>query len=197
MDILSLLRNRYTTKAYDASRSLSPEIIASLAEAVRLSPSSLNTQPWRIKFITDPKLKEQLAECSLFNREKVLDAGCVAVLCVLRSAELFETLHLPTMTDHGQRYYTTHLQPLGAPAVESWHARQVYIALGVLLMAAAAHDVDSTPMEGIDLKGYDSLVGEEHYKPLVAVALGYRDVDDQNQLCYRPKVRRDDSVEII
>lgn len=43
-DVLQLLRTRYTTKHYDASRPVSDEDLAVLLEALRLSPTSVNGQ---------------------------------------------------------------------------------------------------------------------------------------------------------
>lgn len=45
MDMLKLIRERYTTKHYDATRRVSDEDMADLMEVLRLSPSSVNAQP--------------------------------------------------------------------------------------------------------------------------------------------------------
>ena len=44
MDMLKLIRERYTTKHYDATRRVSDEDMADLMEVLRLSPSSLNIE---------------------------------------------------------------------------------------------------------------------------------------------------------
>lgn len=61
-----------------------------------------------------------------------------------------------------------------------WNCRQVYIALGQLMTAAAMVGVDSCPMEGIVAEGYDKLLGLDGsgYRTVVACALGYRHPDD-------------------
>ena len=45
--IISELNQRYTTKKYDASKRISSEELAIIKEALRLSPSSINSQPWK------------------------------------------------------------------------------------------------------------------------------------------------------
>lgn len=45
MDIVELVRTRYTTKHYDPARRISDRDIADLMEVLRLSPSSVNSQP--------------------------------------------------------------------------------------------------------------------------------------------------------
>lgn len=51
MDIVELVRTRYTTKHYDSARRISDRDIADLMEVLRLSPSSVNSQPWHF-FVT-------------------------------------------------------------------------------------------------------------------------------------------------
>ena len=57
-----------------------------------------------------------------------------------------------------------------------WNIRQVYIALGQLMAAAAVLGIDACPMEGISAAAYDRILGLEDsgYATVVACALGYR-----------------------
>ena len=66
---------------------------------------------------------------------------------------------------------------------------QVYISLGFFLSACASMGIDSTPMEGIVNTEYDRLLNEPEYTTLFAVAIGYRNPEDSNQLHLRPKSR--------
>ncbi len=61
-----------------------------------------------------------------------------------------------------------------------WNSRQVYLALGQLLTAAAVLGIDACPMEGIDPVAYDEILGLENsgYRSIVGCALGYRHPDD-------------------
>lgn len=61
-----------------------------------------------------------------------------------------------------------------------WSSRQVYLALGQLMNAAAMLGIDSCPMEGIDPVAYDNLLGmsDSGYRSVVGCALGYRDPSD-------------------
>ena len=68
-------------------------------------------------------------------------------------------------------------------------AHQVYLSLGFFLAACASMDIDSTPMEGIDIDGYTKILDESGYKPLFAVAIGYRNPEDSNQPSITPKSR--------
>lgn len=46
MDLLNVSKTRYTTKAYDPIRKIPKEQVARLLEILRLTPSSINIQPW-------------------------------------------------------------------------------------------------------------------------------------------------------
>lgn len=49
--IIEDLRWRYTTKRYDASKKVAQADLEVLCEALRLSASSINSQPWRFVVI--------------------------------------------------------------------------------------------------------------------------------------------------
>ena len=51
MDVLTVSKNRYTTKAYDASKRIPQEQFERLLEILRLAPSSINIQPWHFFII--------------------------------------------------------------------------------------------------------------------------------------------------
>src|SRR5436190_1962470 len=63
--------------------------------------------------------------------------------------------------------------------VAEWAARQAYLALGVLVTAAAAARIDSCPMEGLDAARYEDILGTatDGYQVIAACALGYRHAD--------------------
>ena len=67
---------------------------------------------------------------------------------------------------------------------------QAYITLGVALTGLASMELDSTPMEGIDLEAYDQILHHDKYSPVLAIAIGKRSDDDINQPTITPKQRR-------
>jgi nitroreductase len=82
---------------------------------------------------------------------------------------------------------------LSRPAEQNfnWAARQVYIALGYGLVAAAMEEVDSTPMEGFDAPALDKFLNLEAkgLKSVCLLPLGYRD-EATDYLAKAKKVRR-------
>ena len=45
--IIEDLNKRYTVKKYDANKRISADDLATILEALRLSASSINSQPWK------------------------------------------------------------------------------------------------------------------------------------------------------
>ena len=75
--------------------------------------------------------------------------------------------------------------------MNTWSAKQAYIALGTGLAAAALEEVDATPMEGFNPKKLDEVLGltEKGLKSTVLLMLGYRDAS-KDQTANAKKVRR-------
>lgn len=163
MDIVELVRTRYTTKHYDPARRISDRDIADLMEVLRLSPSSVNSQPWHFFVTGTDEGKARVMPAVLdFNRPRVADAG----------RRHFVGLHQVTQEE-----------------LLSWETRQAYIAMGFLLWAAAERGIDSTCLEGLDMAKMDECLGlaEKGLRTVCAVSLGYRLPDDSNAA--RPKSR--------
>jgi len=189
VDFKTLATDRYTTKKYDASKKLSDELVEELKEILHLSPSSINSQPWRFTFVSKEDVKAELAKYSFHNEEKVKDASLVVVFSVIDDVELFEKQIAENLPEGAVAYYNKNIKPGTEEQIKAWMANQVYLALGFFLSACASKEVDSTPMEGIDTAGYDRILGSKDYKTLFAVALGYRDPEDFNQPSVKPKSR--------
>jgi nitroreductase/dihydropteridine reductase len=191
MSFLDIAQKRYTTKKYDSSKKIDENTIEKLKEILRLSPSSINSQPWKFTFVADEEIKSRLAEFSLGNREKVLDASHIVIFSVVKDAEAFENNKLKLLPEYTTTYYNRVLKPRGDEQIMTWLTSQVYLSLGFFLSATATLGVDSTPMEGINTKEYDAILKDDNYKTLFAVAIGYRDKEDENQPSLNPKFRLD------
>ncbi|MEL6561443.1 MAG: winged helix-turn-helix transcriptional regulator [Bacteroidota bacterium] len=68
MSFLTSMQQRYTTKKYDSSAKIAAAEIAELKEILRLSPSSINSQPWKFTFVSDTATKKALEEDGLVRR---------------------------------------------------------------------------------------------------------------------------------
>lgn len=189
MSFLDIAQNRYTTKKYDPNRQIPEEKIRQLKEIIRLSPSSINSQPWKFVFISDKKEKKKLADVSFFNEHKVNDASHLVIFYAIDNITKFEEQITQYLPEAAVMYYNTHIKELPEFEIKSWLQHQVYLSLGFFLGACSSMGIDSTPMEGIQKEGYDRIMHLDGYKPLFAVALGYRAEDDANQPTITAKSR--------
>jgi nitroreductase/dihydropteridine reductase len=189
MDFLDLAKSRYTTKEYDSKKKIADEKIQLLKEILRLSPSSINSQPWKFIFISDERTRDELSAASYWNRQKISDASDLVVFCAIDDVEAFEKQIKANLPEGAINYYNQFVKPKGETGIKSWLQHQIYLSLGFFLSACASLDIDSTPMEGINNEAYDKILQLNGYKTLFAVALGYRSPGDTNQPSVTPKSR--------
>jgi nitroreductase len=198
--LLTQLKWRYATKAFDPSRRISSEDWAALEQALILTPSSYGAQPYKFIVITEQGTKEKLvpiswnqrqpADCSHYvvfaAREKNTEADVdkyMARIAEVRggSAEALGGFKKLLMADIVNG-------PRGQAAFE-WATRQAYIALGNFMTAAALLGIDTCPMEGIQSEEYDDALTlpAQGFRTVVACAAGYRAAEDR--YAGLPKVR--------
>jgi nitroreductase/dihydropteridine reductase len=156
-----------------------------------LSPSSINSQPWKFFIVADPDTKNALAAASGFNGQKIQEASHLVVFTVIDNVADLEKDRLSKLPEGSFQWYEAVIKSHGEKHVEYWMAHQVYLSLGYFLAACASMGIDSTPMEGINPSEYDKILGLKGYKTLFAVSIGYRDENDPNQPTFRAKSRRE------
>jgi nitroreductase len=198
--LLHQLKWRYATKKFDPARKISAEDWQVLAEALVLTPSSFGLQPWKFWVVTSSELKAQLLPLS-YKQTQVVDGSHVVVLAARRNlAEVDVDRYLTRISEirgvaveHLAGFRKTMIRALVPPPagfdINDWAAKQVYIALGNFMTAAAVMGIDTCPMEGIEPAKYDELLGiaEQGYGTVVACVAGYRAADDK--YANTPKVR--------
>ncbi len=190
MSFIEAMQQRYTTKSYDANKKIDSQKIAELKSILQLSPSSINSQPWKFTFVSSSVIKQKLSEVSWVNTEKVQHCDTVVVFSRVNDLNVFEEQIEKELPKGAVAYYKEFIKPLPEAEIKSWFDRQVYLALGVLLSACAEMRIDATPMEGIEPENYDIILGNTDHATIVAVAIGYRDPEDFNQPSKKPKSRR-------
>lgn len=190
MSFIESMQKRYTTKVYNNSKKIDPIQIEELKEILRLSPSSINSQPWKFTFVSDPEIKTKLGAASFFNNDRIVNCDTLVVFSSINNLNLFEEQINKELPEGSVGYYNQFIKPLPEATVKGWFDRQTYLALGVFLSACAEMGIDATPMEGIEPEKYDAILTQTDYTTLVAVAIGYRDEDDFNQPSKKPKSRR-------
>jgi len=199
-DLLAALNWRYATKQFDPTRKIDAATWATLEDALVLAPSSFGLQPWKFLVITDQAVKDALVPLS-WGQRQLADASHVVVFAVKHPidtvdvrrhiARTVEVQGIPAEVLAGfEKVVAAFVEnpPFGLE-VRSWSTRQVYIALGQFMAAAALLGVDTCPMEGLDPAAYDQVLGlaGTGYFTVVACPAGYRSPEDKSAA--RAKVR--------
>lgn len=206
--LLSRLDWRYAVKKFDPDRKVPEDVWTAIEQSLVLAPSSFGLQPWKFLVVEDPALREQLRGLS-WNQSQVVDADRYVVLTALRT----------TTEDDVDRYLARQCEVRGgdlaslegyrdviagfltkgwaAKDLFGWNARQAYIALGQMMTAAAMMGVDTCPMEGIDMAGYDDALGLKgtRYATLCACAVGYRSAEDKYAGAAKVRYAHDEVIE--
>jgi nitroreductase / dihydropteridine reductase len=182
MDIVQALQWRFATKEF-SDKEVPQQDIDHLMEAVRLSPSSFNVQPWHIVIVKDKQLLQALLPVS-YNQSQVATTHCLFIFCANTSFEdafakvIAQTKKDGTYSEGYERSVRGSVGALSEHQFAEYAQRQLYIALGVMLAAAAAKKIDAGPMEGIDRAGVAQVLGlPKHIIPYACVAIGYRKQD--------------------
>ena len=198
--IIKDLNTRYTAKKYDASKRISAEDMEVIKEAIRLSASSINSQPWKFIVLESDEAKQRFhntfANMHQFNQPHAKEASHTILFAhnprftkdnykKVVDAEVTSG-HLPA-----ERYNDMLNGAFGFAELNTdetgfngnWTKAQTYIALGNTLHTLARMGIASTPMEGVD----PELIGEEFKQELegfvcdFALALVYhKDGEDYN-----------------
>lgn len=200
MDIVKLFDERYTTKVFDKTKKIPQEQIEQIEEILRKSPSSTNAQPWHFIIASTEEGKARIAKSAagryVFNAAKITDASHVIILCTraaIDEAYLKQVLAVEDKAgrfadeqgkqgQHNGRSYFVNMHRFERRDAQQWMEKQVYLALGALLVGAAALGIDSCTMEGFDQAVLDAELGlrEKGLISSVVVSLGYRSADDHN-----------------
>lgn len=182
---------RYATKQFDPARRIPDDVWAALEQSLVLTPSSFGLQPWRFVVVSDPALRAQLRAHS-WGQAQVTDASHFVVLAARQALDAADIARFiqrtaevrgqPVETLKGyQDMMSGALLSRPPAALHSWAERQVYLAFGNLMTSAALLGVDACPLEGLDPKQYDELLGLPAlgYATVAACALGYRTSGDK------------------
>ncbi|MES9965439.1 MAG: nitroreductase family protein [Candidatus Sedimenticola sp. 20ELBAFRAG] len=205
--IIEDLRRRHTVKRYDAGRKISQADLDVLFEAMRLSASSINSQPWKFIVIESREAKERMHNTFTrnyqFNQPHVFESSHIILFAYNPSytrddyAEVVDNGIEDKRTKPEDRekafgaFMFAELNTDETGDSSSWTKAQTYLALGNTLHTLARLKIDSTPMEGIDIELVNTEFNTElgGYRCNVALAIGYHHPqDDYNAKL--PKSRR-------
>lgn len=206
-----LATKRKTTKVFDATRKLSEAQIAEIKTLLQYTPSSTNSQPWHFVITNSAEGKARIAKATdaghQFNSSKILDASHVIVLCtknVMDEGYLEQLLEQESKDgrfaneefkkgQHTGRSFYANMHRYELKDAQHWMEKQVYIALGSLLLGASVMGIDACPIEGFNASVLNEELGLrlEGLNASVIVALGYHAESDINQSLPKSRLPQD------
>jgi len=190
MKSVEMIKNRFTTKLYEAGYKVSDAVKNDILEVLQYSPSSINSQPWRFYAIQNQDLKLELSEVSKHNKDKIIDCGLLIVFTALRLDEFLVQFD-KYGADGAKTYYEKNMKQKSRDELEGWIRNQVYISLGFVLASLGFDGIDSTSLEGIEKEEYERILKIDTNKERVqfALAIGKSSADDKNKPSVTSKVR--------
>ena len=200
MKLLEALQWRYAVKKMNGTK-VPAEKLETIIEATRLAPSAFGLTPYSIIVIEDEETRKKL-QPAFYNQSQVVDGSVVIVFAAwntISEKEVAEYMQdiadqrgvaVDTLKDFSG-YINGSLKNLTPEQARVWADKQTYLALGFSLVAAAAEEVDATPMEGFAPDAVDEILGLKALglHSAVALTLGFRDAAN-DYLVNAKKVRR-------
>ena len=200
MSLLDSLKWRYAVKKMNGTK-IPAEKLDTIIEATRLAPSGFGLTPYSIIVVEDEETRKKLLP-AFYNQAQVVDGSAVIVFAAwntISEKEIAE--YMQEIAEERDVAVDTLNEFSGAingsfknktpEQARVWADKQAYLALGFALVAAAAEEIDATPMEGFKPDAVDEILGLTALglHSAVAVTLGYRDAAN-DYLSGAKKVRR-------
>ena len=199
---------RYATDNFDQTKKISNEQLELIKEVLRLTPSSFGLQLWKFYIIENPKMREDIKAAS-WNQPQTTDASHLILLASKKDANttdvdeyiksISETRKMPLESLDGfKKMLTDFISAMPKEALSNWMAKQIYIALGILIDTCAQNQIDSCPMEGFDKKAVSEIIGadKEGYEVQLMCPVGFRN-DAENYKHIKVRYPIDKVVKVI
>lgn len=215
VNLTEILNWRYSTKAFQAGKTIPEKTWDLIEDSLRFAASSTNAQPWHFIVAATDEGKTRLAKGTedgfAFNTQKILDASHVVLFCaktdlsedyllsVLEQEKAdgrFQSSDFPPEKMHQGRSHFVNIHKDKLDDVTDWNEKQVYLNIGSTLLAASALKVDSVPMEGIDAERLDKEfdLSSKGLKASVMVAFGYRSDSDFNAKLPKSRLEKSEII---
>ena len=165
MEFKQVVQSRYATKKFDG-RPVPQKVMDELLEIIRLAPSSYGLQPWKIKVVTDAKVKKELAPAA-YNQAQIESCSHLLVFCTRTDMDQLVMDWAKMLSDGGAPKDTVagmvdrvkgSVANMPPELQAAWNQRQVYLAVGNALNGAKSLGMDSCPMEGFDPAAFSKIL---------------------------------------
>ncbi len=180
MEFKELLTKRYATKLFQP-KAVPEETMRELLEMVRLAPSGLNVQPWRIKVVSDAETKAMLSPAT-HDEAQINSCSHLLVFCAdmdwaaltQRLGRAMKERTIPDMIWAKVMGIAAEMAQEPEPELRAWITGQAYIAATYGLLGAQALGLDCCPMTHFEPREYSRILGlPENIVPVVLLPVGY------------------------
>ena len=181
MEFKEIVKKRYASKEFSGKK-VPESKFNELTEIIRMSASSSNVQPWRIKVVVDKKMNEKLASFST-NEKQITTCSHLLVFCadiaLMKRVDDLEKLMVKSgsKATSAKAFNDNTRRMIGEISTSrklGWAQRQTYIAVSNAINGAKSLGLDSCPMEGFSPKEFHKVLKlPNNLIPTALVAVGY------------------------
>jgi len=190
MSVIEKLQWRAAIKSFDHTKKVSAEKLDQLLTAIQLSPSSAGLQHYKVLIVENPEIREKLREAAHGQAQLTQSSHVVVFAAETNVDEAYVTKYIDLIAktreigrEHLDGFEQMLMNSVNNMAEDQkiiWASKQAYIALGVMLTAAAELEIDACPMEGFLAGKFDEILGLKELGLTAAVIapIGYRSDED-------------------
>lgn len=186
MSLVDALQWRYAAKRMNGKK-VDASKIESLLSAIQLSASGFGLQPYQILVIENQELKAKIQPAA-YNQPQIVESSHLLVFAAWNEVTAEKINAFIQLVSETRNVDVADLKAykdaiagslLSRPVEDQvkWMDKQVYLALGTALAAAAKLEIDSTPMEGFKPSEVDEILNlkEKGLHAVLMMAIGERD----------------------
>jgi nitroreductase len=205
-EIVDIAQNRCAIKTFDKKRIISDTDFDMLLEVARYSPSSFGLEPWYVKIVQNPEIREamkpyisggqrQIDTCShfvIFTVTTLLSPDSEYFKHINKDVKGFDDDAYDAFVSRFKLFQEQKLGLTNERSEIDWAGKQAYIALGNMVLAAAICGIDSCAIEGFIPNEIDSILSQHNFieenkeHTAVMAAFGYRDEEPTRKKTRRP-----------
>lgn len=180
MEFKKLVEKRFAARNYNEKK-IDDDKIDQILEMIRLSPSALNLQPWKVKVIADDNLKEKLYQNSM-DQKHIKSCSHGLLMCADtdlkgQAEKIINGIKLAGAPEEVLQFYEMAVKRLiQRPEQELLCEAQknVFIATTQGVYAAKSLGIDSCIVQGFDSEAFAQILElPENIVPTVLITLGY------------------------
>lgn len=181
MEFKELVQKRFAAREYNGQK-IDGDKIDQILEIIRLSPSALNLQPWKVKVVADDELKDKLYQNSL-DQKHIAACSHVLVFCANtdlpgQAEKIINGMKAAGVPEENLKFYEMAADNLAnriPPEARLCEAQKnVFIAATHGILAAKSLGIDSCIVQGFDPAAYSEILElPSNIVPTVLVLLGY------------------------